>query len=156
LRYRDLGNEQCNRFRRTNIGFVFQELRLINHLTATENVMLPRLFEGHIKSELMNTAVGLLGQVDLGERVDHFPYELSYGEQQRVAIARAVVTKPKIVLADEPTANLDNKNTERVISILHSLRASGTTFVVATHDDRLSRAADRVVEIAGGVLQHSG
>ncbi len=155
LRYRGLSNEECGRFRRVNVGFVFQELRLIRHLTAVENVMLPKLFDGMDRGTLLETALRLLGQVEMTERADHFPYELSYGEQQRVAFARAIVTAPKIILADEPTANLDDASADRVLAIMHALRSSGTTVVVATHDERLTRTASRILRIEGGTLHSS-
>jgi ABC-type lipoprotein export system ATPase subunit len=153
IRYLDLSNDGRNRFRRYNIGFVFQELRLISHLTATQNVMLPKLFDAIPVVPLRNTALSLLDSVGLAARADHFPYELSYGEQQRVAIARAVITTPKIILADEPTANLDNKNADLVINIIHNLRTQGATIVMATHDERLAKSADRVLRIEGGILE---
>lgn len=153
FRYKNLSNEERNRFRRNNIGFVFQELRLISHLTAVQNVMLPRLFDGLEGAALTEQAQSLLGRVGVSGRSDHFPYELSYGEQQRVAIARAIITAPKIILADEPTANLDVKNADGVVGILQDLRANGATVVVATHDHRVMESADRVVRIEGGLLQ---
>ena len=153
VRYADLSNEECNRFRRHNIGFVFQELRLISHLTAAENVMLQKLFDGMNKSNLEAIALRLLERMEMSERADHFPYELSYGEQQRVAIARAIVTQPKIIFADEPTANLDEGNADGIIRVFQDLKAAGATIVAATHDGRLARTADRLIRLERGVLK---
>ena len=150
--YRALGNEGCNRFRRANVGFVFQELRLVPHLTAAENIMLPTLFDGADPNVAKSRARELLDRYEMDDRHDHFPFELSYGERQRVAIARAVFTRPRVVLADEPTANLDDENAERVTRSLYELRAAGTTVVVATHDDRITATADRAVRLTKGAL----
>jgi putative ABC transport system ATP-binding protein len=149
-----LSNEQRNRLRRQKIGLVFQELRLISHLTAVENVMLPRLFDGIPRGTLEEASKKLLSSVKMSARADHFPFELSYGEQQRVAIARAISTSPAILLADEPTANLDDDNAGQVVGIFRGLQAAGTTIVVATHDNRLAGGADRIIKLeTGGVIE---
>ena len=147
-----LGRAERGAFRRSNIGFVFQELVLVPHLTAIENVALAMAFDGK-RPVALAAALELLGNIGLAERTEHRPAELSYGERQRVAIARAAIRKPRIILADEPTANLDDENAERVSRIFTELRNAGTTLVIATHDPRLEVHADRIVRIEGGQIQ---
>jgi ABC-type lipoprotein export system ATPase subunit len=148
-----LNQAERGTFRRRNIGFVFQELTLVPHLTALENVALPLAFETGGAKHARAAALKLLDQFDLGDRADHLPSELSYGERQRVAISRAAIRAPSILLADEPTANLDDANVDRVWRIFLDLRDKGTTIISATHDPRLEAHADRVVRIEGGQLQ---
>jgi len=152
LSYQDLSSRELGKFRREYLGFVFQELSLVPHLTAAENVLLPKLFDGTSREELELTASRLLHRVDGFHRSSHFPPQLSAGERQRVGIARALVRDPRIVLADEPTASLDNKNVGKVLTIFRDLCNSGVTIVVATHDDRVERASDHVVWINDGIL----
>lgn len=140
-------------FRRRNIGFVFQELTLVPHLNALENIALALAFESNDTKQVRQLALTLLESFDLADRADHLPRELSYGERQRVAVARAAIRNPRILLADEPTANLDDRNAERVAQMFADLRDRGTTIVAATHDPRLEARVDRVIRIENGRLQ---
>ncbi len=152
LAYRSLSSRELARVRRDYLGFVFQELSLIPHLTALENVLLPCMFDRTSHKELQERASALLQKVDALHRASHLPRQLSAGERQRVGIARALVREPRVILADEPTANLDNKNVEKVVAIFQDLCNNGVTIVVATHDDRIEKAAHRVVWINDGIL----
>ncbi|MGP0064611.1 MAG: ABC transporter ATP-binding protein [Isosphaeraceae bacterium] len=143
---------QQNAYRRDQIGFIFQAFNLISNLTALENVLIPFLPRG-VTAEQRRRAVDLLTEVGLGDRIDHRPYQLSGGEQQRVAIARALVKQPVLVLADEPTGELDSKSGDEIYTILRRLQeSSGTTLVVVTHDRRFITADDLVLEIQDGQL----
>jgi putative ABC transport system ATP-binding protein len=141
-----------NIYRRDQIGFIFQSFNLISNLTALENVLVPFLPRG-VTPELRQRGVDLLTEVGLGERLDHRPYQLSGGEQQRVAIARALVKRPILVLADEPTGELDSKSGDEIYTILRRLQESSqTTLVVVTHDRRFIAPDDLVLEIQDGQL----
>jgi len=141
-----------NLYRRDQVGFIFQSFNLIGNLTALENVLVPFLPRG-MTAELRQRGVDLLTQVGLGDRLDHRPYQLSGGEQQRVAIARALVKQPILVLADEPTGELDSKTGDEIYTILRRLQeSSGTTLVVVTHDRRFITPLDLVLEIQDGQL----
>jgi putative ABC transport system ATP-binding protein len=141
-----------NIYRRDQIGFIFQSFNLISNLTALENVLVPFLPRG-VTPELRQRGVDLLTEVGLGERLDHRPYQLSGGEQQRVAIARALVKRPILVLADEPTGELDSKSGDEIYTILRRLQESSqTTLVVVTHDRRFIMPDDLVLEIQDGQL----
>jgi putative ABC transport system ATP-binding protein len=120
------------------IGFIFQQFNLIPNLSAIENVMLPMMFQGISEYQRRNKARELLEMVQLGKRIDHYPRQLSGGEQQRVAIARALANDPEVILADEPTGNLDSKTGEIVLNFLNKLNAKGKTIVMITHDQRLA------------------
>ncbi|NNL85287.1 MAG: ABC transporter ATP-binding protein [Myxococcales bacterium] len=154
----ELSEDDRASFRAQNIGFVFQDFQLIPTLTALENVLVPlellprdRAFSVR---EIEQKSTELLGRVGLGDRLDHFPSQLSGGEQQRVAIARAFVAKPRILFADEPTGNLDRETGERICDLLLELnRDADTTLVIVTHDMMLAERADRVIQIAGGRIQ---
>ena len=133
------------------IGFVFQAYQLVPTLTALENVMLPLDLTGRPGREARQRAVELLEQVGLADRIQHYPVQLSGGEQQRVALARAFVTMPPIVLADEPTGNLDTRNGELVLSMLLQLnRGSGATLLMVTHDERIAATAGRRISLVDG------
>ena len=150
-RYSQLSESGLARIRRNKVGFVFQFFNLIAHFTALENVMLPMRFGGMSKKAMTERARELLVQVGLGQRQDHKPLELSGGEQQRVAIARALANQPAIVLADEPTGNLDSKTSSEIGEIFHRLNVErGQTFVVVSHDPSITRWAHRVVEMLDG------
>jgi len=143
--------ERLSAFRNREIGFVFQFHQLLGDFTALENVMLPALIAREPSSAARARARELLARVGLGERMDHRPGELSGGEQQRVAVARAVVRRPRLLLADEPTGNLDPDTGERVTSVLLELnREVGSALVVVTHNDRLAAAMERTLRLAGG------
>jgi putative ABC transport system ATP-binding protein len=136
--------------RNKRIGFVFQSFNLLARTSAMTNVELPLIYAGVSGSERSRRARAALERVGLGERLGHMPNQLSGGQQQRVAIARALVTEPSIVLADEPTGNLDSKSGVEVMKILQDLNAQGITVVIVTHDARVARHAQRVVHIADG------
>ncbi len=141
------------RLRREAIGFVYQFHHLLSEFTALENVMLPLLIAGRPRREALDRAGELLAQVGLEERVSHHPAKLSGGEQQRVAVARALANQPRLVLADEPTGNLDEETAERVFdAFVAALRARSASAVIATHDRRLARRLDRVYALEHGVL----
>ena len=148
-----LNDDELSKLRNRYIGFVFQTFNLIPRLTALENVMLPLVVRGVDGSERRRRAIEALEQVGLGDRMNHRPTELSGGEQQRVAIARAIVTRPRIVLADEPTGNLDSVSAKEIVKVLSRLnRELGITVVVVTHDPEVASAARRMVRIRDGVI----
>ena len=139
-----------NLYRREQVGFIFQSFNLISNLSALENVLVPFLPRG-IAADQRERAAELLKQVGLGNRIDHHPYQLSGGEQQRVAIARALIKQPLLVLADEPTGELDSKTGDEIYKILRSMQLSyQTTLVVVTHDRRFITSDDLVLEIQDG------
>jgi len=145
-----------NAYRRDKVGFIFQAFNLISNLTAIENVLIPFLPRG-VTAEQRQRAADLLTEVGLGDRLDHRPYQLSGGEQQRVAIARALVKNPLLVLADEPTGELDSKSGDEIYRILRSLQESiQATLVVVTHDRRFITPDDLVLEIQDGQLVNGG
>jgi putative ABC transport system ATP-binding protein len=144
-----LSEEARARLRGELVGFVFQSFQLLGSLTALENVMLPGELRGDADPQA--DAMTLLERVGLGERLRHYPRQLSGGEQQRVAIARAFASRPKVMFADEPTGNLDTVTGARIIDLLFELNAAfATTLVLVTHDARLAERCDRVVELDGG------
>ena len=146
-----LDKRRLNRIRNEEIGFVFQFYHLINEFTAVENVMLPALVQGRPKSELTKKSVELLESVGLAERLGHRPNELSGGEQQRVAIARALFNEPSIILADEPTGNLDEKTSDEIVSLLWDIhRQRSTTMVIVTHEPDIASQADQWIKIEDG------
>ena len=132
------------------IGFIFQQFNLINTLSALENVMLPMIFQGVDMEERKNRATELLTKVGLGDRIHHKPTELSGGQQQRVAIARSLASDPEVVLADEPTGNLDSKTGLNVIQFLKKLHKEGKTIVMVTHANHLARQAQRIEYLKDG------
>jgi len=138
--------------RNKRIGFVFQAFNLLSRTTALANVELPLVYAGVAGAERTRRAREALERVGLGERLGHMPNQLSGGQQQRVAIARALVTEPSIVLADEPTGNLDSKSGIEVMAFLQELNETGITIVLVTHDERVARHATRAVEIRDGVI----
>jgi ABC-type lipoprotein export system ATPase subunit len=138
--------------RRTALGFVFQAFHLVEELTAAENVELPALLAGRSPRAARMRAGELLEQVRLSDRAQHLPSELSGGQRQRVAIARALSNDPEIVLADEPTGNLDSAATLEVLRLLDGLRASGQTLVIVTHDERIAATADRLITMRDGAF----
>ncbi len=147
-----MSEAETNEYRRDKIGFIFQAFNLIANLTALDNVVVPFLPRG-VTPDLKERAADLLRRVGLGDRIDHRPYQLSGGEQQRVAIARALVKDPDVILADEPTGELDSKSGDEIYRILHGLQADKeTTIVVVTHDRRFIRPDDMTLEIQDGHL----
>lgn len=149
----NLKDEELSRFRNKNIGFVFQFHHLLPEFSALENVVIPMMIDGKTFEECKGRAIELLDYVGLSERINHKPSELSGGELQRVAIARALTNKPKIIFADEPTGNLDTKNSQSIIELIKSLNKEfNQTFVIVTHNPSLVEIADRVREIKDGIL----
>jgi putative ABC transport system ATP-binding protein len=149
----NLNRNQRADLRKGTIGFVFQFFALIPTLTAYENVEMPLLLNGKSASERRQRVMDLLEAVDMTDRAHHRPDQLSGGQQQRVAVARALATDPKLILADEPTANLDTENGEQVMEIMKKLnQETGTTFVFATHDPRVIKYASRVVTLQDGLI----
>jgi len=145
------GDAELSRFRRERLGFVFQFFNLLPTLTALENVLLPGLLAGRPRDELAPRARELMELVGLGARADHRPDELSGGEMQRVAVARALLIRPALLLADEPTGNLDSKaGTEVLRLIREATRQAGVTVVMVTHDPGAASSGDRVVRLADG------
>jgi putative ABC transport system ATP-binding protein len=138
--------------RRREIGFVFQAFHLMDELTARENVELPALLAGRSPRQARKRALDLLDEVGLADRQNHLPGTLSGGQRQRVAIARALVNEPLIVLADEPTGNLDSAATLEVLRLFHRLHEAGLTLVIVTHDQRVAATADRLVSMRDGAL----
>ncbi|KQQ96792.1 ABC transporter ATP-binding protein [Massilia sp. Leaf139] len=148
-RYRD---KQVASLRNSTFGFIFQSFHLIPDLRVIDNVELPLLYRKMAAGERRRLAREALEKVGLGARMDHFPNQLSGGQQQRVAIARAIVGQPQVLLADEPTGNLDSKMGEEVMDILLKLNAEGTTVVMVTHDEREARRTSRIVRVFDGQL----
>jgi predicted ABC-type transport system involved in lysophospholipase L1 biosynthesis ATPase subunit len=139
--------------RNERIGFVFQAYNLLHELDALENVCLPALLRDKRPAGVVERGTNLLAAVGLGERLEHRPSELSGGEQQRVAIARAMMNEPRLLLADEPTGNLDSKTGEAILDLLWQMREkSGTTLVMVTHDEHIAKRGERVLEIADGKI----
>lgn len=145
-----LGESQLAQIRGKKIGFIFQKFNLINTLSALENVMLPLTFLDVPERQRREIGERLMDQVDLSNRMDHKPNELSGGQQQRVAIARALAVSPDIILADEPTGNLDSKSGETVMHFLQELHKQGKTVVMVTHDDKLAQYAERIEVLKDG------
>lgn len=148
----ELTDRELSRIRNREIGFIFQGFNLINELTALENVELPLVYRGTKPSERRQLAIKALEKVGLAARMMHFPKEMSGGQQQRVAIARALASAPPLILADEPTGNLDSKTSADVMTLLRGLHADGSTVILITHDDNIAASAARVVRIIDGKI----
>jgi putative ABC transport system ATP-binding protein len=147
-----LSPEERARVRNEAIGFVFQQFHLLPRTTATENVELPMLYSARSDSDIQKRAREALCRVGLEERLTHYPSELSGGQQQRVAIARAMVNDPAVVLADEPTGNLDQKSGRQIMELFRELNRNGSTILLITHDNAVANAASRIVHIDDGQL----
>jgi putative ABC transport system ATP-binding protein len=147
-----MGESALARLRRHAVGFVFQAFHLVDELTAAENVELPALLAGRSPRAARRRAAELLERAGLSDRVRHLPSNLSGGECQRVAIARALVNEPLVVLADEPTGNLDTAATLDVLRLFQELRSAGQTLLIVTHDERVAATADRLVSMCDGTF----
>jgi putative ABC transport system ATP-binding protein len=147
-----LDRNRLAEIRNRHVGFVFQNFNLLPYASALENVELPLLFAGVGTKERRERAEAMLEKVDLGDRMDHKPTELSGGQMQRVAIARALVNQPAMILADEPTGNLDSSSGKGIVSLFHELHAGGQTIVMITHDSAVAKVASRVIQIRDGEI----
>ena len=147
-----LNEAQLAELRNKHLGFVFQAFNLLPRTSALENTELPLIYSGISGSERKKRAMEALKQVGLGERMDHTPSQLSGGQQQRVAIARALITKPSLILADEPTGNLDSKSSDEIIYLLKDLNKKGNTIVLVTHEMEIAEKAKRIVQIKDGLI----
>lgn len=143
---------QLAKIRNEKIGFVFQQYNLIPKLTAEENVELPLIYQKVPKKERIERVKEALDKVNMYPRAKHLPTELSGGQQQRVSIARAIVTRPKLILADEPTGALDSKTSKEIIDIFHDLHSQGNTIVLITHDNNIAKQAQRSIHILDGQI----
>ncbi len=146
-------DDELSDIRNMEIGFIFQGFNLIPNLTAQENVELPLIYRGVGKKEREALAMESLDMVGLSHRMDHKPSEMSGGQQQRVAIARAIAAKPPVILADEPTGNLDSKSTQEIMNVLKDLHKSGRTVILITHDDEIAAQVKRVIRIKDGRIE---
>lgn len=147
-----ISDDELTLIRRRRVGFIFQFFNLLPILTAVENVSLPLLLEGVPFSEIKPKAVKLLEQVGLGERTEHRPEQLSGGEMQRVAISRALISNPAVLLADEPTGNLDSHTSEEIFMLLKSLHDHGQTIVMVTHDSKAAAHGSRIITLKDGMV----
>ncbi len=149
---KNMTDDELSEIRNKEIGFIFQGFNLIPSLTAVENVELPLVYRGMKKDERNKLALEALERVGLSHRLDHLPKQMSGGQQQRVAIARAVAARPPIILADEPTGNLDSHSGVEVMKILHELHREGRTVILITHDNDIANEAERVIRIQDGQI----
>ena len=148
----DLKEKDRTKFRKGNIGFVFQSFNLIDELNVYENIELPLRYMNIDATERKERVTAIMKRMAISHRAQHFPQQLSGGQQQRVAIARAVVANPKLILADEPTGNLDSKNGKEVMELLTDLHKEGTTIVMVTHSQRDAGYADRIINLFDGKI----
>jgi len=139
--------------RNKEIGFVFQTFNLLPRTTALDNVALPMIYAGYSKSERNQRASEVLTQVNLADRMDHQPNQLSGGQRQRVAIARALVNKPSIILADEPTGNLDSKTSVEIMNLFNEIHKNGNTVILVTHEEDIAQYAHRIIRLRDGIIE---
>ncbi|MEC4114265.1 ABC transporter ATP-binding protein [Myroides pelagicus] len=148
-----LNDDQLAEIRNKDIGFVFQTFNLLPRTSALENVALPMVYAGNSKIERVQRAEEVLGQVGLADRMDHHPNQLSGGQRQRVAVARALVNKPAIILADEPTGNLDTKTSIEIMNLFDDIHANGNTVILVTHEEDIAEHAHRIIRLRDGVIE---
>ncbi|MFV8353583.1 ABC transporter ATP-binding protein [Flavobacterium sp. XS1P32] len=146
-------DDELAEIRNKEIGFVFQTFNLLPRTTALDNVALPMIYAGFSKSERKTRATEVLEQVNLADRMDHQPNQLSGGQRQRVAIARALVNKPSIILADEPTGNLDSKTSLEIMKLFGDIHANGNTVILVTHEEEIAAYAHRVIRLRDGLIE---
>ncbi|MDH5396679.1 MAG: ABC transporter ATP-binding protein [Cyclobacteriaceae bacterium] len=149
----DLSENELAEIRNKEIGFVFQTFNLLPRATSLENVALPLIYAGYVKSERTEMAMHALDSVGLADRASHKPNELSGGQRQRVAIARALVNNPSIILADEPTGNLDSKTSYDIMTLFHLLHEQGNTIIMVTHEDDIAHYAHRIIRLRDGLVE---
>ena len=148
-----MSDDELAEIRNTEIGFVFQTFNLLPRTTALENVALPMVYAGASKSARTERAKEVLTDVGLADRMDHRPNQLSGGQRQRVAVGRALVNKPSIILADEPTGNLDSKTSLEIMALLDEIHANGNTVIVVTHEEDIAAHAHRVIRLRDGMIE---
>jgi putative ABC transport system ATP-binding protein len=151
-----MAEQELAEVRNQEIGFVFQTFNLIPRQTALDNVALPLVYAGIGKEERLERAADVLRSVGLGDRMHHQPNQLSGGQRQRVAIARALVNKPSLILADEPTGNLDSTSSDEILKLFDEIHAAGNTLVVVTHEEEVARHAKRVIRLRDGIIADAG
>jgi putative ABC transport system ATP-binding protein len=146
-------DDELAEIRNKEIGFVFQTFNLLPRTTALDNVALPMIYAGYSKSQRNERATEVLTQVNLADRMDHQPNQLSGGQRQRVAVARALVNKPSIILADEPTGNLDSKTSIEIMKLFGDIHASGNTVILVTHEEEIAAYANRIIRLRDGLIE---
>ncbi|MFD2908145.1 ABC transporter ATP-binding protein [Flavobacterium ardleyense] len=149
----EMQDDELAGIRNKEIGFVFQTFNLMPRTTALDNVALPMVYAGHSKSERNERATEVLTQVGLNDRMDHKPNQLSGGQRQRVAVARALVNKPSIILADEPTGNLDSKTSLEIMGLFNEIHAQGNTVILVTHEEDIAAYAHRIIRLRDGIIE---
>lgn len=152
-RVSEMEDEELAEIRNKEIGFVFQTFNLMPRTTALDNVALPMVYAGYSKSDRNERATEVLTQVGLSDRMDHKPNQLSGGQRQRVAVARALVNKPSIILADEPTGNLDSKTSLEIMTLFDDIHANGNTVILVTHEEDVAQHAHRIIRLRDGVVE---
>ena len=149
----EMQDDELAGIRNKEIGFVFQTFNLMPRTTALDNVALPMVYAGHSRSERVERATEVLTQVGLNDRMDHKPNQLSGGQRQRVAVARALVNKPSIILADEPTGNLDSKTSVEIMNLFNEIHANGNTVILVTHEEDIAAYAHRIIRLRDGIIE---
>lgn len=149
----EMKDDELAEIRNKEIGFVFQTFNLLPRTTALDNVALPMIYAGYSKADRRARATEVLGQVNLADRMDHQPNQLSGGQRQRVAIARALVNKPSIILADEPTGNLDSKTSIEIMKLFGEIHQKGNTVILVTHEEEIAAHAHRVIRLRDGMIE---